>query len=255
MEYDTIRVRFDGEVCFLQLHRPQARNAINAQMVAECGRTLAACEASGISVVVIEGLPDDFCFGADFGGLHDDVVEGREDANGAAALYDLWTKLSTGPFVTVAHVRGVVTAGGNGFVAACDIVIADAGARFGLSELLFGLYPACVMPFLVRRIGLQRAHYLTISTQQIGAAEAARWGLVDQVGEPSEADLQRHLRRLRLLPRASVAQYKRYVSQLPGTIADSRAAAIENNRSMHLIPGVIDGIMRYAQTGRLPWQE
>src|SRR5262249_40217799 len=127
-------------------------------------------------------------------------------------------------------------------------------AGFSLSELLFGLYPACVMPFLVRRIGVQRANYLAISTQPITAKEAAEWGLVDRLADSSDAELQRHLRRLRRLPRESVAAYKRYLSGLPGLIENARAAAIENNRSMHTLPGVIEGIVRYAQTGQFPWE-
>lgn len=251
---ETVRVRIDAGVCFLQLHRPEARNAINARMVADCTRVLDACEAEGLGVVVIEGLPDVFCFGADFGGLRDQVVEGEDDGGaGAAAMYALWTRLAQGPFISVAHVRGSVNAGGNGFVAACDIAIADPEARFGLSELLFGLYPACVLPFLIRRIGLQRAHYLTVSTQPIGAAEACLWGLVDRVADPSDAEVQRHLRRLRLLPPASVAAYKGYLARLSGTIDAARADAVGHNRSMHALPGVIEGIVRYAETGRFPW--
>lgn len=254
-DYETIRVRHDDNVCFVQLYRPAARNAITAQMVGECAAVLAQCAATNVSVVVLEGLPDVFCFGADFASVSDHAVSGRDDASTAAALYDVWATLAGGPFVSVAHVQGSVNAGGNGFVAACDIVIAAPAARFSLSELLFGLYPACVMPFLVRRIGLQRANYLAISTQPITAKEAGEWGLVDRVAEASTAELQRHLRRLRRLPRASVAQYKRYLADLPALIGPARTAAIENNRSMHHIPGVIEGIVRYAQTGQFPWED
>lgn len=252
--YEAIRVRRDDNVCFVQLHRPAARNAINARMVAECADVLADCEAEDVSVVVLEGLPDVFCFGSDFDSVSENVVSGRDDASTAAALYDVWAKLANGPFATVAHVQGSVNAGGNGFVAACDIAIAAPTARFGLSELLFGLYPACVLPFLVRRIGVQRANYLAISTQPITAQEARDWGLVDRVAEASDAEVQRHLRRLRRLRRESVVQYKRYLASLPVPIEIARAAAIEHNRSMHALPGVIDGIVRYARTGRLPWE-
>lgn len=252
--YETLRVRHDENVCVVQLYRPAARNAIDARMIAELTAVLVACETSNVSVVVLEGMPEVFCFGADFNSVSDHVVEGRSDEFSATALYDVWAKLASGPFVAVAHVRGAVNAGGNGFVAACDIVIADSSATFSLSELLFGLYPACVMPFLVRRIGLQRANYMAISTQPVTAKEACQWGLVDRVADSSEAELQRHLRRLRRLPRESVASYKRYLSSLPGLIEDARAAAIENNHSMHALPGVIEGIVRYAQTGQFPWE-
>jgi polyketide biosynthesis enoyl-CoA hydratase PksH len=254
-QYETLRVRHDDNICVAQLYRPTARNAINARMIAEFATLLAACESSDVSVIVLEGLPDVFCFGADFNSVSDHAMAGRSDESSAAALYDIWTKLASGPFVTIAHVRGAVNAGGNGFVAACDIAIADSSASFSLSELLFGLYPACVMPFLVRRIGLQRANYMAISTQPIAAQEACEWGLVDRIGDSGEAELQRHLRRLRRLSRDSIASYKRYLSSLPCLIESARAAAIENNRSMHTLPGVIEGIVRYAQNGQFPWED
>ncbi len=49
-------------------------------------------------------------------------------------------------------------------MAACDIVVCKTGVSFSLSELLFGLMPACVLPFVVRRTGVARAHYMTLMT-------------------------------------------------------------------------------------------
>lgn len=101
-------------------------------------------------------------------------------------MYDLWLRLATGPYVTISHVRGKANAGGLGFVAASDIVLANETAQFSLSELLFGLYPACVLLFLIRRIGFQRAHYFTLMTQPISAKQACEWGLVDACEPLSE---------------------------------------------------------------------
>lgn len=253
-DLQTVRVRFDGSVCHLQLYRPDARNTINGRMISDCRSVLAACEARDIRVVVLEGLPNVFCFGADFGAIRTHVIEGDAEESDASQLYDLWNTLATGPFVSVAYVQGSVNAGGNGFVAACDIVIAEPTVRFSLSELLFGLFPACVLPFLVRRVGTQRAHYMTMSTLPIGAEEACRWGLVDCICAPGEPVLHRHLQRLRRLRRDSVLMYKRYMARLPSTLAEARDRAITNNREMHEIPGVIEGIVRYVEAGRLPWE-
>ena len=184
MSYSTIRTRDEGSIRYLQLYRPEARNTINAQLIEECNDAVAAAEGQA-AVLVIEGLPDVFCFGADFQGMRDALVQGEvgdDDGAGADKLYRLWLRIATGPFITVAHVRGQANAGGMGFVSACDIVLADAAARFSLSELLFGLYPACVLPFLIRRIGLTKANYMTVSTQPVG---------VEQVGgNPETHDLR-----------------------------------------------------------------
>lgn len=94
--------------------------------------------------------------------------------------------------IIVAKVQGKVNAGGIGLVAGSDLVVADNEASFALSELLFGLLPAMVLPFLIQRVGLQRAKLLALTTQPIQAAEAQRWGLVDEIGadpKPSVAAL------------------------------------------------------------------
>ena len=114
MSFATIEVRLAPPVCHIRLNRPQARNTINRTMVEECRRALRP-EALGPSVhiVVLEGLPDVFCLGADF----DDYAGGQAQEGVAPdALYDLWSELASGPFVSIAHVRGKVNAGGVGFV-------------------------------------------------------------------------------------------------------------------------------------------
>ncbi len=264
MTYRTIRVRSDGAVSHLQIHRPEANNTINSELIAECCDALTAIERDA-TVLVLEGLPEVFCFGADFSGIRDAYVASEapvdteaeaeaEATAGAAELYDLWQRIATGPFISIAHVRGQANAGGVGFVAACDIVIADQTARFSLSELLFGLYPACVLPFLARRIGLQRANYMTVTTQPIDVEQAASWGLVDAWHTKSEGLLHRQLLRLRRLSRLSVAHYKSYVGKLGASLGATRSLAIQNNESMNQLPGVAEGIARYVETGRFPWE-
>jgi enoyl-CoA hydratase/carnithine racemase len=150
MDYQTIKVRFEDPVCFLQFYRPEANNTINYRLIDECREVLERCEDS-ITIVVLEGLPEVFCFGADFAGIQQQVSGEQPLHNNPEPMYDLWMKLASGPFITISHVRGKANAGGVGFVAASDIVLADSKAQFSLSELLFGLFPACVLPFLIRR--------------------------------------------------------------------------------------------------------
>src|SRR4029077_2893495 len=63
--YETIKVRFQEAICFLEINRPAAKNTINVQLVAELGEVLSLCEESA-TVVVLSGLPEVFCSGADF---------------------------------------------------------------------------------------------------------------------------------------------------------------------------------------------
>ena len=162
--YETLRVTMDGPICTLQIYRPDANNTINDVLARECRDVLQRVRDQ-INVLVVEGLPEVFCFGADFPGIERGLSGGEAKPQDPEILYNVWLELATGPFVSVAHVRGKANAGGIGFVAACDIVLADQTAVFSLSELLFGLMPACVLPFLNRRVGFQKAHYMTLMTQ------------------------------------------------------------------------------------------
>ncbi len=253
MNYQTIKVRFQGSICFLQLYRPEANNTINDRMIDECRDVLSQCEES-VTVVVLEGTPEVFCFGADFQDIRDKSSNGRLNEQDPEPLYDLWLKLATGPYISIAHVRGKVNAGGVGFVAACDIVLADETVQFSLSELLFGLFPACVMPFLIRRIGFQKAHYLTLTTQPIAIQLAHAWGLVDAHDAQSETLLHRHLLRLRRISKSGIVRYKRYVNGLHELIVQCKSDAIAANQEVFSDPGNIRGIVRYVETGQFPWE-
>ena len=259
MNYTTIDVRFQPPVCFIQFNRPEANNTINAQLIEECGRVLEECEfrkdEESITVVVLEGLPDVFCFGADFKGILDQPAPEETRPHDPEPLYDLWLKLATGPFVSISHVPGKVNAGGVGFVAASDIVLADTTAVFSLSELLFGLFPACVLPFLIRKIGFQNAHYLTLMTRPFFVEKAVEWGLVDAVDTTSDTLLRHHLLRLRYLSKKGISSYKAYMNQLVGLPLKYKSMAIQANKQVFSDPDNMAGILRYLNEGLFPWEK
>lgn len=251
--FATVRLRFDDEIACVQMHRPEAGNAINDRLIADLGSALDLCEARA-KVVVVEGLPDVFCFGADFAEL-----QARLDTAGALRqdpkpMYDLWRRLATGPYVSIAHVRGKANAGGVGFVAACDVVLADTAAVFSLSELLFGLMPACVLPFLIRRVGFAKANYMTLMTQPVPVQLAHQWGLVDAFEENSENLLRKNLLRLRRLDKAGIARYKRYMASLDGSLDAVESRAIAANIEVFSDPENLRKISRYVKTGQFPWE-
>ena len=252
--YETITVRFEDSVCYLQFNRPKANNAINAQLVAECSDALAACEARA-GIIVLSGLPEVFCFGADF----NEIAKGSDPAyaayEGPGPMYDLWLKLATGPFVVISYVRGKANAGGLGFIGASDIVLADETAQLSLSELLFGLYPACVLPFLMRRIGFQKAHFLTLSTQAISAKTACEWGLVDAFEAQGDALTRRHVMRLKRVSRITLQRYKAYVGQLAMPLHEYREAAVAGNLEVFTDQNNVRAISRYVREGLFPWEQ
>ena len=247
--YETIKVQFQESICFLQFDRPEAKNTINGRLIAECREVLAQCEEFA-TVLVISGSPEVFCFGADFQSI---AATAEQDA-APGPIYDLWLQMATGSFVTIANVRGQVNAGGVGFVAASDIVLADETAQFSLSELLFGLYPACVLPFLIRRIGFQKTHYLTLMTQPIAVKQASEWGLVDAFEPSTEVLLRRHLQRLRRLSKTAIRRYKSYMNQINPPLENLKDSAVAGNLEVFTDANNLQAITRYVERGLFPWE-
>ncbi len=251
--YQTLRVRRDGPICTVQIHRPEANNTINDLLSEEFQQVLAH-HRDDMTVLVVEGLPEVFCFGADFKAIQSGLASGVAKGQDPEILYNVWLDMATGPYISVAHVRGKANAGGIGFVSACDIVLADETAVFSLSELLFGLMPACVLPFLIRRMGFQRAHYMTLMTQPVTVQKAAEWGLVDAFESSSEGLLRKHLLRLRRLSKKGITRYKRYMGDLDGTLLRDRSPAVAANLEVFTDRENLDKIARYVQTGAFPWE-
>ncbi|MBP2000177.1 polyketide biosynthesis enoyl-CoA hydratase PksH [Paenibacillus shirakamiensis] len=254
MNYETISVRYTDQICYLQMNRHEANNTINDQLVEECAHVLSSCQEK-ITIVVLEGLPKVFCMGADFENMYATLASGQPLENRPEPLYDLWLQLKHGSFISIAHVRGKVNAGGVGFVSACDIVIADDTAEFSLSELLFGLFPACVMPFLIQRIGTQKTHYMTLMTKPISVVDAYDWGLVDAYDSQSELLIRKHLLRLKKLSKSAIKNYKRYLRSFQQQVYTSKLSALSANESMFSDPQILDKIYRFVEKGQFPWEE
>lgn len=250
----TLHVRYQGNTCFIQLNRPEANNTVNDVLVKELTSVLQACTES-VTIVVLEGLPDVFCSGADFADIHHGMLRGEESGHDPELLYELWLSLTRGPYITISHVRGKANAGGVGFVAASDVVLADNTAIFSLSELLFGLYPACVLPFLMRRTGFQKAHYMTLTTQPVSVQQAYEWGLVDAYEENSGLLLRRHLNRLERLSKKAIIQYKGYMNAMYEDIAAAKQRAVGANRDMFSDTANREAIFQFVANGKLPWDK
>lgn len=245
----AMRIDIADGIASVHFTQDAAGNPLNAGFVAELASVVETCGAAdGPAVLVLHGGASVFSAGGDF-----QAVAATDSCLDPEALYDLWQRLATGPFVSIACVRGRATAGGVGLAAACDLVLAESGASFALSELLFGLFPACVLPFLVRRVGAQRAQYLTLSTQPVSATQALAWGLADAVEDPLDDLLRKHLLRLRRLDKAAVGRAKAYLADL-SLIAAAKPAALAANRAMFADPAVRTGIRRYVNEGKFPWE-
>jgi polyketide biosynthesis enoyl-CoA hydratase PksH len=251
----TLQVAPQGRVLSVVLNRPERQNALNAAMIAELHAVLDAAEADpDIRVVALAAAGPDFCAGMDFAEASSAAPADAAATQAIAAFYRLMERFTLTPKVVVANVSGRVTAGGVGLVAAADFVIATPAASFQLSEVLFGLLPATVAPFVIRRCGFQPAYRLSLTAQRIDAKRALELGLVDELGEDGAKALRELVMRIGRVREACVGDLKRYFRELWIIGQGTETAAVDTISRLISDPATIDGIRRFVQEASPIWR-
>ena len=166
-------------VGLVRLNSPETRNALSPQMKAELGATLAQLDADPeIRSIVIAGSEKIFAAGADIAVLAEQPLDARADPERAA----FWAGLAAIETPLVAAVSGYAFGGGCELALACDMIVADKEARFGLPEVTLGIIPGGGgTQRLTRAIGKQRAMEYVLTGRRFDAEMAHEWGLVNQV--------------------------------------------------------------------------
>lgn len=251
----------DG-VARIRLNRPEASNAVDAELLRVLHGVVLRCHAEpGVRVAVLSGEGRNFCAGGDvrtFLGQGADLPDYLREATA-------WLQLATAALIqlkapVIAQVHGFAAGGaGFGFACAADLVVAGEGARFFSGAVRVGMAPdAGTTVTLARIVGLRRALDLLLTNPTLTAAEARDLGIVSRVVPDSElaTSVDRLAADLAAQPPLALAATKRLVwdglgatvaerlpeearvvSELSGT-ADSRealAAVIERR------PGVYEG--------------
>lgn len=172
----------------LRLTRPTLRNAFDGLMVEELTRCLeafAALDALALRVLLLEGEGPVFCAGADLGYMRAQAESGLErNLADARALAGMFQRLAAFPAPVVCVVQGAALGGGLGLAVCSDVVIAEAAATFGTTEVRLGIVPGVISPFVLRKVGLAHGGPLMLTGKRIGAEEACAIGLVQQVAKP-----------------------------------------------------------------------
>ncbi|WP_454875275.1 enoyl-CoA hydratase-related protein [Paraburkholderia xenovorans] len=169
----------DG-VGIVTLNRPEARNALNRQLISDLDQVLRGFEADpAVGAIVLTGGPDMFCAGAD-------IKEMTEKSFASAYLEDFvsrdWEAINACRKPVIAAVAGNALGGGCEFALMCDIVVADETARFGQPEVAVGTIPGGGgTQRLARSIGKAKAMELCLTGRTINAQEAERIGIASLV--------------------------------------------------------------------------
>ena len=189
---ETIETRVVKGVLRILLNRPQARNALSRQMVAELQEAVAqASSDDSVRALALRGAGGHFCAGADLADMASARMESAGDVDAMAAINRSFGALISAvhdcPKTVVAVVEGSVFGGGVGLACVADVCLVSRDAKIGLPEVTLGLPPAQIIPFVVGRVGLSQARRLALTGARVDGTEAFRIGLAHALADDGEA--------------------------------------------------------------------
>ena len=187
--FETIRIDQDARgVATLWLTRAEKHNALSQQMMEELTQAAKQLgEDPAVRVVVLAGEGASFCAGGDLTWMKAQMgADAQTRHDGARVLAYMLFALNTLPKPLIARVQGNAFGGGVGMMSVCDIVIAADTAKFGLTEVKLGLIPATIGPYVLARMGEDKARRVFFSARLFDATEAEKLNLVTRVVTPEE---------------------------------------------------------------------
>jgi enoyl-CoA hydratase/carnithine racemase len=177
-----------GRVAVLTLNRPEQRNALSRGLMDALANELGQVAGDErVGAAVLTGAGACFCAGGD-------LKEGLGASDGFLASHqargrfaELLSSIRTLQVPVVAAVNGDAMGGGLGLVSACDLVVADEGARLGTPEIKIGLFPHIILAALQRDVPRKHLMEMVLTGRPISAARGERLGLVNQVAAKGNA--------------------------------------------------------------------
>ncbi|PTU31863.1 enoyl-CoA hydratase/isomerase family protein [Stenotrophobium rhamnosiphilum] len=198
--YKTLLTERADKILTVTLNRPEKLNALSATLLAELRALFAEVAYDPeVSVVVIKASGKAFTVGYDlnesewlisqYPANYDGKVDLDRDRQDILGLVDHWVQLWKFPKPIIAQVQGLCLSGGGELLAICDMVVAGEDAQFGHpAGRDLGIPPTVFMwPML---IGMRKTRELLYTAKLIGAVEAERLGLVNQVSPREALDQQ-----------------------------------------------------------------
>jgi methylglutaconyl-CoA hydratase len=244
-----------GRITTVTLNRPEVRNALNQELVAELSDWVGRLPTDGsVRAVVLQGAGPVFCAGADLAWMARIARftrdENLEDARRTARLLH---RLDSLPVPLVGRVHGAALGGGAGLAAVCDIVVSADDAVFGFTETTLGILPALISPYVVGKIGLSRARALSVSGVRFSAAHALEIGLVHEIVPAGQLDaaVARRLDELGRAAPSAIAATKRLLADVAGRrAADVMALTVDALSEQRASPEGQEGLRAFL--GRRP---
>ena len=259
MKYETLQFETAGHLSTITLHRPEKRNAISIQMIAELHAALDEIEQSPARVVILTGTGKAFCAGIDLDYLQaisrQTPAENQEDSKRIAKMFrKIWSYSRP----LIAAVNGHALAGGFGIATLCDFTVAVPEAKFGYTEVKIGFLPAIVSVFLTRQVGEKRARDLLLTGRTLEAQEAKELGLVNEI-VPAENLMTRVHELAEILLAASPSSITRakhlLVSAAAANVDNDLERAVLESARVRCTPDFKEGIAAFLEKRKPIWHD
>jgi methylglutaconyl-CoA hydratase len=257
MEYQTLQLSFDASVATITLNRPEKRNAISFALVEELLGALDEIERSSAQVVILTGAGKAFCAGLDLDELKNLLGKTPdENVEDSARMGRIFRRIYDFPLPTIAAVNGAAIAGGTGIATMCDFTMAVPAAKFGYTEVRIGFVPAIVSSMLVWQVGHKVARDLLLTGRLFDAAEARRYGLVNEVVEPERLMTRARELASQLLENSpsSMQATKRLINGfIAGQLDQQIGRAVQDNARIRTTADFREGITSFLEKRKPRW--
>ena len=239
----TVLYEATGRVATLTLNRPERRNAINPELIADLREGLQTAQNDdGIHAIRLRGAGKGFCAGYDIGWGAESMEEAEGDrpwdpiadyAN-MSRFVDAYMSLWRSPKPVIAQVHGYCVGGGTDFALCSDLIVCSEDARIGYPPARVWGSPTTAM--WSYRLGLERSKRLLLTGDALDGPRAVEWGLASECHPAGELDAaalalaervallpRNQLHMMKLLVNATFEQMGLHTTQLIGTLLDGAA--------------------------------
>lgn len=189
-DYQTLDFEQSGPIARVVLNRPDAANGMNDVMTRELAAVAARCDVPEVKVVVLTGAGRFFCAGGDLKAMAASPLgPGRFVKGIADDLHRAIAIFARMDAVLITAVNGVAAGAGFSLAVAGDLALAADTASFTMAYTRAGLSPdGSSSYYLPRLVGVRRATELMLTNRTLRAAEAAEWGLINEVVPAAELE-------------------------------------------------------------------
>jgi len=255
--YQTLQLAHEAGVAAITLNRPDKRNAISFQLVDELMRTFDEIEKSPSQVLILTGAGKAFCAGMDLDELKSLLGKSHdENVKDSARMAEMFRRLYDFPKPTIAAVNGAAIAGGTGLATMCDFTLSVPEAKFGYTEVRIGFVPAIVSSILVWQVGHKIARDLLLTARLFDAAEAKRYGLVNEIVSADHLLTRANELAAQILENSpsSVQATKKLINGFISTQLDMQIGeAIEDNARIRTTADFREGVSSFLEKRKPVW--